>query len=97
MAALIQTHAKAEHLNFRHAANALGVAQSRIRARIKALEEDLGILLFERPARGVRLTETGRQFIDQVTVGIDQFDHAVKTPVWLDQMSIDACVSVSMP
>ncbi|MCR8492668.1 LysR family transcriptional regulator [Brucella anthropi] len=79
MTALLQTLAVAEHLNFRHAANALGVAQSSVSARVKALEEDLGILLFERHARGVRLTEAGRHFVEQVTTGIDQLDHAVRT------------------
>lgn len=79
MAALIQTLAVAEYLNFRHAANALGVAQSSVSARVKALEEDLGILLFERHARGVRLTEPGRHFVASVSAGIDQLDHAVKT------------------
>lgn len=79
MAALIQTLAVAEYLNFRHAANALGVAQSSVSARVKTLEEDLGVLLFERHARGVRLTEAGRQFVASVSAGIDQLDHAVKT------------------
>lgn len=79
MMSLIQTLAVAEYLNFRHAANALGVAQSSVSARVKALEEDLGVLLFERHARGVRLTEPGRHFIERVTTGIDQLDHAVKT------------------
>ncbi|MFC5584872.1 LysR family transcriptional regulator [Nitratireductor kimnyeongensis] len=66
-------------MNFRHAANALGVAQSSVSARVKALEEDLGILLFERHARGVRLTEAGRHFIERVTVGVEHLDHAVRT------------------
>ena len=79
MASLIQTLVVAEYLNFRHAANALGVAQSSVSARVKALEEDLGILLFERHARGVRLTEAGRHFVERVTTGIDQLDHAVRT------------------
>ncbi len=79
MASLIQTLAVAEYLNFRHAANALGVAQSSVSARVKALEQDLGILLFERHARGVRLTEAGRHFVERVAVGVDQLDHAVKT------------------
>ena len=78
LASLIQTLAVAEYLNFRHAANALGVAQSSVSARVKALEEDLGILLFERHARGVRLTEAGRHFIEHVESGVDQLDHAVK-------------------
>ena len=46
---------------------------------MKALENELGILLFERNTRGVRLTEVGRQFVQQVADGIDQLDHAVKT------------------
>ncbi|MPZ37126.1 MAG: LysR family transcriptional regulator [Rhizobiales bacterium] len=79
MASLIQTLAVAEYLNFRHAANALGVSQSSVSARVKTLEEDLGILLFERHARGVRLTEAGRYFVERVAVGIDQLDYAVKT------------------
>ncbi|WP_199194859.1 LysR family transcriptional regulator [Phyllobacterium phragmitis] len=79
MASLIQTLAVAEYLNFRHAANALGVAQSSVSARVKALEEDLGVLLFERHVRGVRLTEAGRHFIERVAAGVDQLDHAVKT------------------
>lgn len=78
MVSLIQTLAVAEYLNFRHAANALGVAQSSVSARVKALEEDLGILLFERHARGVRLTEAGRHFIEHVALGVYQLDHAVK-------------------
>ncbi len=79
MASLIQTLAVAEYLNFRHAANALGVSLSSVSARVKALEEDLGVLLFERHARGVRLTEAGRRFVKLAAAGIDQLDHAVKT------------------
>lgn len=79
MISLIHTLAVAEYLNFRHAANALGVSQSSVSARIKMLEEDLGVLLFERRPRGVRLTEAGRLFVEQVSIGIDQLDRAVKT------------------
>lgn len=79
MIALIQTLAVAEYLSFRHAASSLGVSQSSVSARVKTLEEDLGILLFERNTRGVRLTEAGRRFVERVAVGIDQLDHAVKT------------------
>ena len=78
MMTLVHTLAVAEYLNFRHAANALGVAQSSVSARVKALEEDLGILLFERHARGVRLTEAGRHFVESIATGVDQLDHAVK-------------------
>lgn len=79
MASLIRVLAVAEHLNVRHAANALGVSQSSVSTRIKLLEEDLGVLLFERHARGVRLTETGRHFVEAVAAGIERIDHALKT------------------
>ena len=79
LVSLIQMLAVAEHLNFRHAANVLGTTQSCVSARIKALEETLGILLFERRHRGVRLTDAGRHFVAEVSTGIAQLDHAVRT------------------
>ncbi|MFK0209516.1 LysR family transcriptional regulator [Agrobacterium sp. NPDC090283] len=79
MASLIQALAVAEYLNFHHAAQALGISQSSVSARIRALEEELGITLFERNTRGVRLTEAGRHFVDGIAAGVDQLDHAVKT------------------
>ncbi|MCM2506049.1 LysR substrate-binding domain-containing protein [Aureimonas altamirensis] len=78
LVSLIQTLAVAEYLNFRHAANALGVSPSSMSARVKVLEQELGVLLFERHARGVRLTDAGRHFIERVAAGVDQLDHAVK-------------------
>ena len=79
LASLIQMLAVAEHLSFYRAAQALGTTQSSVSARIKALEEELGILLFDRNTRGVRLTEAGRLFVERVSAGVDQIDHAVKT------------------
>ncbi len=79
LCALIQTLAVAEHLNFRHAASTLGISQSSVSARVKALENELGTPLFERNTRGVRLTEAGRQFVEQIAAGVEQLEHAVKT------------------
>lgn len=76
---LVQTLVVAEYLNFRHAANSLGVSQSSVSTRIKALEETLGILLFERRHRGVRLTEAGQRFVTEVAAGIGHIDLAVQT------------------
>jgi DNA-binding transcriptional LysR family regulator len=79
LVSLVQALAVAEHLNFRHAAAALGVSQSSVSTRIKQLEQDLGVLLFERRHRGVRLSEAGQHFLQQVAAGIEQLDHAVST------------------
>ncbi|OWJ72193.1 hypothetical protein CDV50_07520 [Haematobacter massiliensis] len=43
MSALIQALRVAEYLNFRHAADALGVSQSSVSARVMSLENDLGV------------------------------------------------------
>ncbi len=79
LVSLLHTLAVAEHLNFRHAAAALGVSQSSVSTRIKTLEQDLGVLLFERRARGVKLTEAGRIFVDEISVGIGHLNHAIRT------------------
>lgn len=79
LASLIQVLAVAECLNFRHAANRLGISQSSVSTRIKTLEEDIGVLLFERRHRGVRLTDAGRSFVAEVAAGIEHLDLAVKT------------------
>lgn len=79
MTSLVQTLAVAEYLSFRRAAQALGTSQSSVSLRIRALEQDLGVVLFERNTRGVRLTETGRRFVDQVDDAVGILDHAIKT------------------
>ncbi len=45
--------------SIRKAADALNVAQSAVSRQIKNLEVDLGVQLFDRHARGVRLTDAG--------------------------------------
>src|SRR5690554_281171 len=71
MMSLVQALTVAEYLSFHRAAKALGVSQPSVSARIRTLEEDLGVRLFERNTRGVRLTEAGRLFVEQVSVGVD--------------------------
>jgi DNA-binding transcriptional LysR family regulator len=51
--------AVAEHLNFRKAAEQLFLTQPAVTLQIKALENDLGVRLFDRAASGVLLTRQG--------------------------------------
>jgi DNA-binding transcriptional LysR family regulator len=51
--------AVADHLSFHKAAGAINYAQSTVSAQIMALEEDLGIPLFERLGRRIILTGAG--------------------------------------
>lgn len=50
----------AAHGSVRHAAEHLFVAQSAVSRQIALLEDELGVPLFERHARGMSLTEAGR-------------------------------------
>jgi len=53
----------AEIGNIRRAASLLAVSQPALSVRIQRLEEDLGFALFDRQARGVRLTEQGARLL----------------------------------
>jgi DNA-binding transcriptional LysR family regulator len=53
----------ADRRSFSRAAEALGLTQPSVTARIQALERDMEETLFERNGRGVRLTEVGRSFL----------------------------------
>src|SRR5574339_640166 len=53
----------AELLNFTEAAHALYISQSTLSQQIKQLEDELGIPLFDRIGKRVRLTEAGSQFL----------------------------------
>jgi DNA-binding transcriptional LysR family regulator len=52
-------HAVAEAGSFTHAANSLNLSQSAISRQVSALEQDLGVALFHRHARGLVMTEQG--------------------------------------
>lgn len=56
--------ALAEHGNFGRAAQALHIAQPVLSRQIRALEQDLKASLFERDARGARLTAAGEALLE---------------------------------
>lgn len=49
--------------SFRRAADALYLSQPSVSARVQTLESEVGVALFHRTARGVRLTDMGRTFL----------------------------------
>ena len=56
-------HAVAEAGSFTRASDRLGLSQSAISRQIGALEDDLGVTLFHRHARGLLLTEQGEHLL----------------------------------
>ena len=53
--------AAARHLSFTKAAEELFLTQSAVSRQIKALEDNLGVLLFERQHRALSLTDAGQE------------------------------------
>jgi len=56
----------AEEGSLSAAARALGVAQPTLGRQVDALEEELGVILFERVGRGLTLTPSGQELLEHV-------------------------------
>lgn len=73
--------ALARHGHFGHAAGACAISQPALSVQIKALEESLGTVLFERGPRMVRLTSFGESFagrVRQILQSIDELDEMAR-------------------
>jgi len=62
--------------HFGRAATILRVAQPALTRQIRDLENELGVELFERLPRGVRLSDAGRAFLEEVEEILSQVDRA---------------------
>ena len=60
--ALRAFEASARYLNFRLAAEELGVTQGAVAQQVRGLEAQLGIKLFDRLPRTLALTDQGRRY-----------------------------------
>lgn len=69
--------AVAEEENVTRAAERLHVSQPPLSRQIRDLEEELGVLLFERTARTVRLTQAGRIFLEESRAVLKRAEEAV--------------------
>ena len=63
--------AVASELSFTRAADRLTIAQSAVSAGVRALENELGVELFDRSRRQIRLTSTGELLLPKVREALD--------------------------
>ncbi|MBM4762015.1 LysR family transcriptional regulator [Bacillus sp. B15-48] len=66
--------AEREHVT--EAASHLHVAQSAVSLQISKLEDELGVTLFERVGRNVKLTQIGKAFLADVKIALKSIEHA---------------------
>jgi DNA-binding transcriptional LysR family regulator len=78
LTSVIQALKVAEHLSFRRGAEALGVCQSSVSKRVIKLENLLGVDLFDRHHAGVKVTNAGIHFFEQVRRSLEYLDCAVE-------------------
>lgn len=69
----------ARHLSFTAAAAELGFTQAAISMHVRSLEAYIGLPLFLRSARSLRLTETGEAFLPTLRQALRQIDNATET------------------
>ncbi len=60
--------------SMREASTRLYVTQPALSASIRELEDELGILIFERTNKGISLTEAGREFISYAKKAVGQYE-----------------------
>jgi DNA-binding transcriptional LysR family regulator len=73
--------AKTEH--FRKASEQLSISQPALSRSITKLEEELGISLFDRTGRSVKLNQFGRLFLKRVENGINEIEMGEKSYIYL--------------
>ena len=65
-------------IEYRDAAESLGLTESAISHQVRRLEEFLGTALIDRAGKRPRLTDTGRRYLEQIEPAIHQIQRATE-------------------
>lgn len=68
----------AEHCGFRRAAVNTGIKQSVLSRRVRKLEDELGVSLFERHRSGVTLTRAGRDYLSTTQNALGELEYGAR-------------------
>ena len=74
--------ALAKHLNFTLAAESCYISQSSLSQQLSKLEKELGVRLFDRTTRTIRITEAGQAFVDmagKILRDVDSLEQTMAT------------------
>ncbi len=88
----------ARHDSFKKAAAELGVTPGAVSHQIKSLEEDLGLLLFDRHYRGVEITSEGKllfSVLQNSFADISKTLHAIRKSTETESVTISATTAMS--
>lgn len=86
----------AEELHFGRAAIRLNISQPPLSQQIRQLEEELGVRLFARTKREVRLTEAGSRLVAEAQQVLSRIDHLVSVAAQVGSGEIGS-LSIGVP
>lgn len=94
---LVTFEAAARHLSFTKAAKELNVTRVAASAQVKALENHIGVLLFERMHRAIRLTPAGEVLAQSVSISLNDIAEtieSIQTPELGNRLTVAASPSI---
>lgn len=85
----------AKHEHYTNAASELHISQPSLSRAISSLENELGIYLFEKEGRNVRLTKSGKRYLEFVNSALAELD-AGKAQIRKEQSMSDGYINIGL-
>ena len=95
---LVTFESAARHLNFTHAASELNVSRVAVSQQIRTLESHLGVLLFDRLPKSLKLTIAGAQYKIAVSEALSNLQKAtreIRAPQRTNSVKVTSSAAIS--